>query len=147
VAGATLRVMDTLSKPPLTDSEQAALRDAALRYLATLSFSPGAPISRGLWLMWVCTEGIRTNAVIPIDDELGLPDPENIAGACKVVATCMSHPEPGERALVVLRRPDAAGISDADEYVFSIMSDAVGPGSAPWAFYVTGPGGVHEVRR
>ena len=36
---------------------------------------------------------------------------------------------------------------DADEYVFRIMSDAVGPGSAPWAFYVTGPGGVHEVRR
>jgi hypothetical protein len=153
VAGATLRVMDTFGPPAsaypealLTDSGQAALRDEALGHLAMLPFSPGAPISRTLWLMFLCPQGIRTRAVMPVDDTLELPDPDNIAGLCDIVALCMEHAMPGERALVALHRPGTAGISDADEYIFRVMSEAAtSRNTAAWAFYVTGPDGVQEL--
>jgi hypothetical protein len=136
----------TYLEPPLTDSGQAALRDEVLRHLAMLPFRPGAPISRSLWLMFLCRWGIRTHAVMPVDDKLDMPDPDDIAGLCDLVALCMEHPMPGERALVALRRPGTAGICDADEYIFRVMSEAVANrATVPWAFYVTGPDGVHEV--
>jgi len=138
----------TYLEPPLTDSGQAVLRDEVLRHLAMLPFPPGAPISRSLWLMFLCPWGIRTHAVIPVDDKLDMPDPDDIAGLCDFVAFCMEHPMPGERALVALRRPGTAGVCDADEYIFRVMSEAAANhDTVPWAFYVTGPDGVHEVTR
>jgi len=138
----------TYLEPPLTDSGQATLRDEMLRHLAMLPFPPGAPISRSLELMFLCPRGIRTHAVMPVDDKLDLPDPDNIAGLCDLAALCTEHPMPGERALVALRRPGTAGICEADEYIFRVMSEAVANhDTVPWAFYVTGPDGVHELTR
>src|SRR5260370_28154735 len=58
----------------------------------------------------------------------------------------MEHPMRDERALVVLRRPGSAEISDADKYVFRVMCEAAaGRKTAPCAFYVTGPERVQEV--
>ncbi len=51
-----------------------------LRHLALLPFRPGARISRSLCLMFLSPWGIRTQAVMPVDDKLDLPDPDNIAG-------------------------------------------------------------------
>ena len=87
-----------------------------------------------------------TRTVVPVDDKLDLPDPEIIADACNLVAICMEHPEPdAERALVVLRRPGTADVSDADESIFRVMSaEAAGRDTTPWAFYVTGPDGFRE---
>jgi hypothetical protein len=135
-----------LASTLLTDSGQAALRDAALYDLATLPFPPGAPISRILWLMFLCPLGIQTRAVIPVDDKLDMPDPGNMASLCDLIALCMEHAEPGTEVSIVLRRPDTAGISDADEYIFRVMSEAAASrDTVPWTFYVAGPDGVHEV--
>jgi hypothetical protein len=137
--------METDLEPPLTDSEQAALRDASLRDIARLPFPSGARISRSLWLMFICRWGIQTRTVIPVDDSLDRPDPDDIAGWCDFLALCLEHAEPGVTALIALRRPGKAGISDADEYIFRMMSEAAASrDTAPWTFYVTGPDGVHE---
>jgi hypothetical protein len=62
--------------------------------------------------MFLCPWGIRTHAVMPVDYELDLPDPDNIAGLCDLAAFCMEHPMPGERALVALRRPGTTRAED-----------------------------------
>jgi hypothetical protein len=142
--------MDTLSllpaiqpEPSLTEPGQAALRDEVLRHLGTLPFCPTSRISRSLWLFFVCPQGIRTQAAVPVDDRLDLPDRENIVGACEFVAGCMEHSMLGETAIVALRRPGKATISDADDYIFRAMSMAAAHrDTAPWAFNVTGPDGV-----
>lgn len=72
--------MDTFSPWASADLEQrfsasgqAELRDAVLRQHATLPFYPGAPFSRMLWLLSLCSEGIQTRVVLPLDDRLDLP--------------------------------------------------------------------------
>jgi hypothetical protein len=83
---------------------------------------------------------------MPVDDPLGLPEPDNIAGLCDLVALFMEHPMRHESALVVLRRPASTEISDADQYVFRTMCEAAaGRETGPWAFYVTGPDGALEI--
>ena len=73
----------------LTEAGQVALRDDVLNHLGTMPFRPGAPISRSLWLIFICPWGVRTHAVMPLDDELGLPESDNIASLCGLVALCM----------------------------------------------------------
>jgi hypothetical protein len=145
--------MDTLSnpmgtepEPPLTEAGQAALRDYVLRRLGTMPFQPGALISRSLWLILICQWGVQTRATLPIDDELGRPEPDNIAGWCDLLARFIDHPMDDETALVALRRPGPAKISDADRYIFRVMCEAAaGRQTMPWAFYVTGLDGVQEL--
>ena len=58
----------------------------------------------------------------------------------------MAHPTDDETALIVLRRPGPATISDADTYIFRVMREAAADReTTPWAFYVTGPDGVQQV--
>jgi hypothetical protein len=146
--------MDTLSNPatteaeaPLTEAGQAALRDEVLRRLGSMPFSPGAPISRSLWLIFICPWGVQTRAVMPVDDRLDLPEPGNCAGLCDLIASIMEHPmESDETALVVLRRPGPADVSCADKYIFRAICESIADRKpASWAFYVTGPDGVQEV--
>ena len=152
-AGVTLPDMDTLSnsmatepEPPLTEAGQVALRDEVLAHLGTLPFPAGALISRSLWLIFICSWGVQTRAIIPVDDKLDLPEPDNIAGLCDLVAQCMERPMHDETALVVLRRPGPTEISEADQYIFRAMCEAAaGCKTVPWVFYVTGPGGAQEV--
>ena len=145
--------MDTFSswapadlEPRLSASGQAELRDAVLRRHATLPFYPGAAFSRSLWLLFLCSEGIQTRAVLPVDDRLDLPDPDNIAGLCDLLANFLEHPMGGETALVILHRPGTTGISDADQHIFRMLSEAAASrDTSPWTFYVTGPDGVHKL--
>jgi hypothetical protein len=136
----------TEPEPPLTEAGQAALQDELLRRLGTMPFPPGALISRSLWLILICPWGFRNPAVLPVDDRLDLPEPDDIARWCDVLAHFMDHPRDDETALVVLRRPGAAKISDADKYIFRVMCEATaGLQTMPWAFYATGPDGVQQV--
>lgn len=145
--------MDTFSpyasadlEPRLSASGQAELRDAVLRQHATLPFDPGAAFTRILWLLFLCSEGIQTRAVLPVDNRLDLPDSDNIAGLCDLLANFLEHPMGGETALVILHRPGTTGISDADKYIFRILSEAAASrDTSPWTFYVTGPDGVHKL--
>jgi hypothetical protein len=148
--------MDTLSRTPanppelpLTESEQAALCDDLLHELAGLPLPRGALIKRSLWLITIGPWGSWTHAVIPVDGNLDRPEPGAIAGWCDLIATFMEHGplfDDAETALVVLRRPGTASLSDADEYIFRVLCEAVARrGTAPWAFYVAPtPHGAHE---
>ena len=51
-----------------------------------------------------------------------------------------------EKAMIVLRRPGSAKISQADGYIFRLVRQAaVGRETAPWAFSLVGPDGIREV--
>ena len=45
-----------------------------------MPFTPGAPISRSLWVIFIGERGAWTHAVLPVDDSLGLPDDEHLRG-------------------------------------------------------------------
>ena len=153
--GATLRVMDTLSdipdtsyELPLSEADQAALRPALLRDLGATPFTPGAPISRSLWVIFVGEWGAWTHAVLPVDDSLGMPDDENLTGLCDLIGSLLRPPRchDDEKAMVVLRRPGPPEISEADAHIFAQVRQAVARReTAPWAFHVAGPAGTHEV--
>ena len=70
----------------------------------------------------------------------------DIASWCDLLAHFMEHPRREETALVVLRRPGPAEISNADKYIYRVMREAAaGLQTAPWAFYETEPNGVQQV--
>jgi len=155
VPDATLRVMDTLSDPsdisyelPLSETDQTALRPALLHDLGTLPFMPGALISRSLWVIFIGKSGVWIHATLPIDDRLDMPDKENISGLCDLVGSLIRPPlcHDDEQAMIVLRRPGSAKISEADEYIFRLVRQAVvGRETVPWVFYVVGPYGMGEM--
>jgi hypothetical protein len=155
VPGATLRIMETLSNVsdtkyglPLSKADQTALRPALLHDLGTMPFNPGALISRSLWVIFIGEWGVWTHATLPIDDRLDMPDQENITGLCDLVGSLIrpSLCHDDEKAMIVLRRPGPAEISEADAYIFSLVRQAaVGRETAPWTFHVVGPDGTREV--
>ena len=147
--------MDTLGNTsntnyelPLSETDQAALRPALLHDLGALPFKPGALISRSLWVIFIGKWGIWTHATLPVDDRLGIPDKENITGLCDLVGSLIRPPlcHDDEKAMIVLRRPGSATISQADGYIFRLVRQAaVDRETAPWAFYLVGPDGIREV--
>jgi hypothetical protein len=155
VPGATLRVMDTLSnisdtsyEIPLSEADQTALRPALLHDLGAMPFESGALISRSLWVIFIGEWGVWTHAVLPVDDRLDVPDKDSITGLCALVGSLMSPPlcHDDEKAMIVLRRPGPAEISEADAYIFRLVRQAaIGRETAPWAFHVVGPDGIREV--
>src|SRR5580693_6556881 len=155
VPGATLRVMGTLSnisdtsyEIPLSEADQTALRPALLHDLGAMPFEPGALISRSLWVIFIGEWGVWTHAVLPVDDRLDVPDKDSITGLCALVGSLMSPPlcHDDEKAMIVLRRPGPAEISEADAYIFRLVRQAaIGREAAPWAFHVVGPDGIREV--
>lgn len=155
VPGATLRAMDTLSnisdtsyEIPLSEADQTALRPALLHDLGAMPFEPGALFSRSLWVIFIGEWGVWTHAVLPVDDRLDMPDEESISGLCALVGSLMSPPQchEDEKAMVVLRRPGPAEISEADAHIFRLVHRAaVAQETAPWAFHVVGPRGIREV--
>jgi len=155
VCGATLPVMDTLSnipdtsyEIPLSEADQTALRPALLRDLGAMPFEPGALISRSLWVIFIGEWGVWTHAVLPVDDRLDMPDQENITGLCDLVGSLIRPPvcHDDEKAMIALRRPGPAEISEADAYIFRLVRQAViGRETAPWRFHVVGPDGIREV--
>ena len=153
--GAILRVMGTLSdipdtsyELPLSEADQAALRPALLRDLGAMPFTPGAPISRSLWVIFVGEWGAWTHAVLPVDDSLSMPDDENLTGLCDLIGMLLRPPRchDDEKAMIVLRRPGSPEISEADAHIFAQVRQAVARReTAPWEFHVAGPAGTHEV--
>lgn len=78
----------------------------------------------------------------------GQPDKENITGLCDLVGSLMRPPlcHDDEKAMIVLRRPGSAEISEADAYIFRLVRQAaIGRETAPWAFHVVGPNGIREM--
>jgi hypothetical protein len=147
--------MDTLSNAsdtkyelPLSETDQTTLRPALLRDLGALPFIPGALISRSLWVIFIGEWGVWTRATLPIDDRLDVPDKENITGLCNLVGSLIRPPlcHDDEKAMIVLRRPGPAKISEADAYIFRLVCQAaIGRETASWAFYLVGPDGIREV--
>jgi hypothetical protein len=45
----------------------------------------------------------------------------------------------------VLRRPAPPGISEADEFIFRLVSKACAGGVMPWTFHVVEPDGIWEI--
>ena len=80
---------DTSYELPLSEADQAALRPALLRDLGAMPFTPGAPISRSLWVIFVGEWGAWTHAVLPVDDSLGMPDDENLTGLCDLIGSLL----------------------------------------------------------
>jgi hypothetical protein len=122
VPGVTLRPMDALSnisdtsyEIPLSEADQTALRPALLHDLGAMPFGSGALISRSLWVIFIGKWGVWAHAVLPVDDRLGMPDKESIAGLCALVGSLISPPpcHDDEKAMIVLRRPGPAEISVA----------------------------------
>ena len=105
---------------PLSETDQAALRPALLHDLGALPFKPGALISRSLWVIFIGRWGIWTHATLPVDDRLDIPDKENITGCVTWLAASSGHLgcHGDEKAMIVLRRPGSATISQADGYIF-----------------------------
>ncbi len=133
VPGATLRVMDTLSnisdtsyQLPLSEADQTALRPALLHDLGAMPFESGALISRSLWVIFIGEWGVWTHATLPVDDRLDMPDRKSITGLCDLVGSLMSPPlcHDDEKAMIVLRRPGPAEISEADAYIFRQVRQA-----------------------
>ncbi len=153
--GATLRAMDTLSdipdtryELPLSEADQAALRPALLRDLGAMPFTPGAPICRSLWVIFIGEWGAWTHAVLPVDDSLGMADDENLIGLCDLIGSLLRPPRchDDEKAMIVLRRPGSPEISEADAHIFrQVRQAAARRETAPWAFHVAGPAGTREV--
>jgi hypothetical protein len=151
----TLRTMDTLSdipdtnyQLPLSEADQIALRPALLRELGALSFEPGDLISRSLWVIFIGRWGVWTHAVWPIDDSLRMPDEASITGICNLIASFIrpSSCHRDEKAMVALRRPDRAEISEADAHIFRLIRQAAADReAAPWTFHVVGPDGIQQV--
>ena len=147
--------MDTLSSTsvtnyqlPLREADQSALRPAVLHDLGALPFEPDAMISRSLWVIFIGEWGVWTHAVLPVDDRADIPDQENIAGLCDLIGSLIRPPlcHDDEKAMIVLRRPGPAKISQADAYIFRLVRQAAaGRETAPWSFYVVGPYGIREV--
>lgn len=133
----------------LTEEELAAARADVPRRLGTLPFLPGAA-SRSLWVVFLGQAGVWTHAVLPVDDRLDKPDPDHIARLCTMVGLGLTYPlsYTNEEALVVLRRPASAAITEADAYIFRLVCEAAAAReTAPWRFYVTGPDGARECFR
>jgi hypothetical protein len=106
-------IPDTSYELPLSEADQAALRPALLRDLGAMPFTPGAPISRSLWVIFIGEWGAWTHAVLPVDDSLGMPDDENLTGLCDLIGSLLRPPRchDDEKAMIVLRRPGSPEIS------------------------------------
>ena len=134
---------------PLTEADLAAARNDVTRRLGALPFLPESA-TRSLWVVFLGQAGVWTHAVLPVDDRLDKPDPEHITRLAKIVAIGLTFPlsYANEEALVVLRRPAPAVISEADAYIFRLVCEAAAAReTAPWRFYVTGPDGARECFR
>ena len=141
-------ISDTSYDLPLSEADQTALRPVLLRELGALPFRPGTLISRSLWVIFIGKWGVWNHATLPVDDRLDMPDKESITELCDLVGSLIRPPlcHDDEKAMIVLRRPDSAKISEADRYIFRLVQQAaVSRMTAPWAFYLVGPDGIREV--
>lgn len=109
-------IPDTSCELPLSEADQAALQPALLSDLGTMPFTPGAPISRSLWVIFIGVRGAWTHVVLPVDDSLGMPDDEDLTGLGDLIGSLLRPPRchDDEKPMIVLRGPGSPEISEAD---------------------------------
>jgi hypothetical protein len=155
VVDVTLRDMDSYVEAegippglPLTAADLAVAHCDVPRHLGTLPFGPDDSATRSLWVIFVGEWGIWTHAVVPMDNRLDMGDSDSIAVECDLVASLIAPPgcHDDEEALVILRRPAPPEPSPADEHIFRLIREAAATReTAPWSFFITGPGGAREL--
>lgn len=141
-------IPDTHYEIPMSKAEQTALRPALLRDLGAMPFGPDDLITRSLWVMFIGEWGVWTRATFPVDNRLDMPDPENIDWMCDLIGSLIRPPRchDDEEAMIALRRPGPAEISEADAHIFRLVREAAAHReTAPWTFHVVGPDGIQEV--
>jgi hypothetical protein len=134
---------------PLSAADLALAHDNVPRDLGARPFGPDGTITRSLWVVFVGEWGIWTRASLPLDNRLDMGDQDDIASMCELVASLIEPPgcHEGEEALVVLRRPAPPDPSPADERIFRLIREAAATlETAPWSFFITGPGGARELQ-
>ena len=89
--------------------------------------------------------------VLPIDNRRHRPEPVAIADLCDFIALLIDRSglaSDDDMALVVLRRPGPARVSDADRYIFRLLCEAAARrDTIRWAFYVVTPPGIQKLER
>jgi hypothetical protein len=134
---------------PLTESGQISLADEVLQRLAGLPIPPGALYTRAAWLILISPWGVMTRAILPIDNRRDRPESVAIAGLCDLIAMLIARNRvvsDDETALVVLRRPGTARVSDADRYIFRLLCEAAARrDTIRWTFYVVTPPGIQKL--
>lgn len=117
--------------------------------LGILPFQEGALFTRSIWVIYVGELGPWTHATMPVDNQIGMPDPTNIAGLVTLVAHAVNPTRgriPGDEALVVLRRPGPRAVSDADWHIFRLIHEAISKREpVRWSFHVATPNGAQEL--
>ena len=118
------------------------------RDLGARPFGLKDSITRSLWVIFVGEWGIWTRASLPLDNRLDMGDVDDIARMCDLAASLIEPPgcHEGEEALIVLRRPAPPDPSPADQRIFRLVRDAAATReTAPWSFFIAGPGGAREL--
>ena len=89
--------------------------------------------------------------VLPIDNRRHRPEPVAIADLCDFIGLLIDRSglaSDDDMALVVLRRPGPARVSDADRYIFRLLCEAAARrDTIRWAFYVVTPPGIQKLER
>lgn len=126
-----------------------AMRNDIPYELGILPFQEGALFTRSIWVTYIGELGPWTHAVMPVDNQIGMPDPQNIAGLAVLVANAVKPVWcrlPEDEALVVLRRPGPRAISDADWHIYRLIREAIAEREpVPWSFHVATPNGAREL--
>jgi hypothetical protein len=139
------------SPVPLTESGPASLADEVLQQLAGLPIPPGALCTRSVRVIMISPWRVMTRAVLPIDNRRNRPEPVAIADLCDFIGLLIDRSglaSDDDMALVVLRRPGPARVSDADRYIFRLLCEAAGRrDTIRWAFYVVTPPGIQKLER
>jgi len=132
----------------LSPADVALAHDDVPRDLGALPFGPDDTITRSLWVVFVGEWGIWTRASLPLDNRLGRGDVDDIAFMCDLTASLIEPPgcHEDEEALIILRRPAPPNPGPADERIFRLIREAAATReTAPWSFFITGPGGAREL--
>ena len=133
---------------PLSAADLLLARYDVPRDLGALPFGPNDRITRSLWVVFVGEWGIWTRLSLPLDNRLDMGDVDDIARMCELAADLIGPPgcHDDEAALVVLRRPAPPVPSPADQRIFRLVRDAAATReTAPWSFFIAGPGGAREL--
>ena len=124
-------------------------RNVSGGYKAALPIPPRAPYTRGAWLIMISPWGVRNRATLPIDNRRDRPEPAAIVGLCDLIALLIARSglvTDDETALVVLKRPGTARVSDADRHIFRLLCEATARrDTIRWAFYVVTPPGIQKL--
>lgn len=69
---------------------------------------------RSIWLLFVSASGVQLPVLVPIDGVPERPDLTSARSLCWIIAEALRTNVPGGHALVVLTRPGAAEVDEAD---------------------------------